>query len=126
MAGHTTAARSVASVVTTNTSTAITAPAGSFFVVADVGAPISGTGIPANATLAAVASGTAATLSAAASASGTITATVGPSLPTAAGFVGFIPDATQSAWSFASVAAGTAAPEVLTDSVTRVSQPTGI
>lgn len=65
-----------ASVTTTNASTAITAPAGTFDTVSDVGAAISGTGIPAGATIASVQSATAATLSAAATASGTVTATI--------------------------------------------------
>jgi hypothetical protein len=124
MAGHTTNARSVASVVTTSASTALTAPAGSFIKGADVGASITGTGIPAGATLVAVASDTAATLSANATASGTVTATVGPELPNAAGFVGWVPETglQQNAWTVAGVVAGTP-PDVLPDNVTRIGQP---
>jgi hypothetical protein len=68
--------RGVAGVGTTDTSTALTAPAGSFFP-GDAGRPISGTGIPAGATIASVESSSAATLSAAATATGTITAAIG-------------------------------------------------
>lgn len=63
------------SVTTTSASTTITS-ATSTFTSADVGATISGTGIPAGATITAVASGTSATISAAATASGTVTATI--------------------------------------------------
>lgn len=62
--------RTVADGVTTNTSTTITSATMSFRAD-DVGKPITGTGIPANATIAAVASATSATLSAAATATGT-------------------------------------------------------
>ena len=68
--------RTQASIVTINGSTALTGPAGSFTVGSDVGAGITGAGIPAGATLSAVASDTAATLSALATAAGTITATI--------------------------------------------------
>jgi hypothetical protein len=64
-----------AQVTTTSASTAITAPAGTF-AAADVGQAISGTGIPAGATIAARTSDTTATLSVAATASGTVTATI--------------------------------------------------
>jgi hypothetical protein len=49
-----------------NSTTAVTAPAGTFDTTHDVGRPVFGTGIPVGATLTAVASATAATLSAAA------------------------------------------------------------
>ena len=52
--------------VALNSTTAVTAPAGTFDPANDVGRAVFGTGIPAGATLAAVASATAATLSAAA------------------------------------------------------------
>jgi len=124
MAGRTTAARSVASVGTTSGSTAITAPSGSFDVTGDKGAAITGTGIPAGATLAAIASSTAATLSANATATGTVTATVGPELEAQAGFVGFSPVslAQENGWTVAGVVAGKSA-DVLSDAVTRISQP---
>jgi hypothetical protein len=64
-----------ASVTTTNTSTTITAGVATF-EAADVGATITGTGIPGGATITAVASGTSATISAAATASGAITAVI--------------------------------------------------
>jgi hypothetical protein len=65
-----------ATVTTTNTSTNITAAAATF-ETADIGATITGTGIPGGATITAVAvGGASATLSAAATASGAITATI--------------------------------------------------
>lgn len=63
--------------VVTNSTSALTGPAGTFQPGVDVGMSISGTGIPAGAYLTAVASSAAATLSAAATASGTISATIG-------------------------------------------------
>ncbi len=75
--------RTVTDGVTTNTSTSITS-ATAAFGAGDVGRPISGTGIPANTTIAAVTSATAATLSAAATATGTnITFTIGVALASA-------------------------------------------
>ncbi|MGI8682077.1 MAG: DNRLRE domain-containing protein [Mycobacteriales bacterium] len=65
-----------ASVTTTVASTAVTAPAGTFSTQLDVGMSITGTGIPAGATVASVQSDTAATLSVAASAAGTVNATI--------------------------------------------------
>jgi hypothetical protein len=79
------------SVTTTDTSTALTAPAGTFHEE-DVGRGISGTGIPAAATLTAVASATAATLSAAATATGTITAALGAGTAANYGFIGWSPE----------------------------------
>lgn len=69
--------RSIANVSTTNASTTITTTVPAF-LTGDVGVPISGTGIPGGATIAAVISPTQATLSAAATATGTVTATVTP------------------------------------------------
>jgi hypothetical protein len=60
--GRGTGARA-ATVGITNASTAVTAPAGTFDTVNDVGRSITGTGIAAGTTLTAVASATAATLS---------------------------------------------------------------
>lgn len=64
-----------ASVTTTNLSATITT-ASAVFDSGDIGASITGTGIPAGATITAVASGTSATISANATASGTVTATI--------------------------------------------------
>lgn len=115
--------RSVAGVGTTSGSAALTGSANSFFA-ADVGAPISGTGIPAGATIASVTSGTAATLSANATATGSITASIGPRLASSAGYTGWRPEAdTRNAdYTFASAIAGTATQDKLTDNVTRVNQ----
>lgn len=98
VAGRTSERRTVAGVNTTAASTAVTAPADSFNEE-DAGRPISGTGIPADTTLASVTSPTAATLSAAATAIGTITATIGGTGPAAViadaqryGFLGWSPE----------------------------------
>jgi hypothetical protein len=72
--GRTTEARTVT--VTKNSTAAITAAAGTFSTK-DVGRPITGTGIPASTTLAAVASDVAATLSAAATTSTANAAVIG-------------------------------------------------
>lgn len=127
VAGRHTEARPVASVGTTNASAALTGPAGSF-TKADVGRPISGTGIPANATVSAVASGTAATLSANATATGTITATIGTATTVASaaqsyGFVGWSPESDTEAdtYKLASVNAGQVPPDRITNTSTGVS-----
>lgn len=125
VAGRSTDARSVAGVGTTGTSTAITFPANAI-VEEDAGRPISGTGIPAGATIATVTSTTAGTLSAAATATGTITATVGTG-GTAGGLYGFIgwspeTDAESEAYSLAAVNAGTVPPDRITNPYTAVSQ----
>lgn len=126
VAGRHTEARTVASVGTTNASAALTGPAGSF-LKSDVGRPIAGTGIPAGATLSAVASGTAATLSANATATGTVTATVGTPITVGAasqgyGFVGWSPesDAEAGTYSLAAVNAGQVSPDRITNTYTGV------
>jgi hypothetical protein len=63
-----------ASVGTTNASATVT---GATFVASDVGQSISGTGIPALATITAVTPGVSATISASATATGTVTALIG-------------------------------------------------
>ena len=65
-----------ATITTTSGSATITGAAATFDTVLDVGASISGTGIPAGATITAVASGTSATISANATASGSPSATI--------------------------------------------------
>jgi hypothetical protein len=73
----TSGARAIPTVGTTTTSPLITAPAGSFDTTGgDVGATITGAGIPASTTILSVQSATAATMSANATATGSITATV--------------------------------------------------
>lgn len=123
--GHGTEGRTIASVGTTNTSTALTGPANSFNS-GDVGAAVSGTGVPAGATIASVTSGTAAVLSAAATATGTITLTVGPQSASSAGFTGWHADtaAQESAETVAAENAGTTDPNRLTDINTRASEKT--
>ena len=124
--GRSVEARTVASVGTTSGSAAITGPAGSFSK-SDVGRPISGTGIPAAATLSAVASGTAATLSANATATGTITATIGTAAAVGAaalgyGFHGWSPESDTEAqtYSVAAVNAGQVPPDRITNTYTGV------
>lgn len=105
--GRSNEGRAVANVGTTATSTAVTAPAGSFHEE-DAGRTISGTGIPAGATIASVQSETAATLSAAASASGTVTATLGPASAEAYGFIGWCPETDAESESY-TIAGGASA-----------------
>lgn len=114
--GRTREGRTVAGVGTTATSTAITAPAGSFHEE-DAGRTIAGTGIPAGATLSAVTSDTAATLSAAATATGTITATLGTATAEAYGFAGWSPetDTESETYTVAAANAGTLTPDRVTD-----------
>lgn len=115
--------RTAASVGTTVSSAALTGPANTFHA-RDVGAPISGTGIPAGATITAVASGTAATMSVNATATGTITATIGPRKESSTGFLGWKPEAdTRSGdYTFASAVAGTAPLDRLSDNFSRTTQ----
>ena len=83
--------RTVTDGVTTNSSKAISSSTAAF-TQADVGKIISGTGIAANTTIAAVTSSTAATLSANATATGTgITFTIGQALPSASYASGALP-----------------------------------
>lgn len=108
--GRSTEPRTVASVGTTNASAALTAPAGSFDQ-GDVGRKITGTGIPANATLIAVtATGNGATLSANATATGTITASLlaASNVSSQQGFVGWSPETEAEAKTY-SIAGGASA-----------------
>jgi len=120
--GRSTEGRAV-TVTTTNTSTSITA-AGGTFQEEDAGRTITGTGIPAAATLATVTSDTAATLSAAATASGSPSVTLGGALGTSYGFTGWSPetDAESETYTVAAVNAGTATPDRLTNTYTRAEQ----
>lgn len=116
VAGRTNEGRT-ATVSTTLSSTAITAPAGTFHEE-DAGRTITGTGIPAGATLASVTSETAATLSAAATATGAnITATLGRATPGAYGFAGWSPetDPESETYTVAAANAGTLTPDRITD-----------
>ena len=120
--GRTTDPRSVASVGTTNTSTALTWPSGAITAI-DVGRPISGTGIPAGATIATVTNATSGTLSAAATATGSITATIGANAntPTGVGFTGWSPEtAAEALTQSIPGGAGASDPARLSDAVTRV------
>jgi hypothetical protein len=126
--GRSTESRTVASVGTTSASAAITAPAGSF-ASGDAGRSITGTGIPAGATISAVTSDTAATLSANAIATGTITATIGSNTTPhqsgqTYGFVGWSPETDLEAktYSLAAVNAGQVPPSKITNTYTAVTQ----
>lgn len=118
--GHSTAGRTIASAGTTSASAAITGPAGSFSQ-GDVGASVSGTGVPAGATIASVQSATAATLSAAATATGTVTLTVGPQLASSTGFTGWHADTVtqETSDTVTSENAGVTDPSRLADAATR-------
>jgi hypothetical protein len=112
-----------ATVTTTLSSTAITAPAGTFHEE-DAGRTITGTGIPAGATLASVQSDAAATLSAAATAAGTVTAALGRAPASAYGFAGWSPetDAESETYTVAAANAGTVTPDRITNTSTAVRQ----
>lgn len=119
--GRTSEGRAVPSVGTTSGSTAITFSANAM-QTSDVGRPISGTGIPAGATLAARPTTTTGTLSANATATGTVTATLGSS-STGLGFTGWSPETDAEAAVYPIAAgAGATAPSILSDSSTRVAQ----
>lgn len=121
--GRTTEPRTV-TVTTTNESTAVTAAAGTFNVPEDVGRTITGTGIPAGATLAEVTSATAATLSEEATASGSPSVVLGAGAASGYGFTGWSPetDAESETYTVAAVNAGTATPDRITNTYTRVEQ----
>lgn len=119
VAGRTSEVRTAGAVGTTSGSAALTAPVNTFNEE-DAGRVISGTGIPANATLLSVASGTAATLSANATATGSITATIGGVLADGGqryGFFGWSPetDAESEAYTLAANNAGVVAPDRVTN-----------
>jgi hypothetical protein len=120
-AGRTNETRTV-TVTTTSTSAAITAAAGTF-LEEDAGRTITGTGIPAGATLLSVTSATAATLSADASASGSPSVVLGEADPSAYGFSGWSPesDAESETYSIAG-GAGATAPSVMANDRTRAEQ----
>lgn len=110
-------------VTTTNASAAVTAAAGTFNEE-DAGSTVTGTGVPAGATLASVTSDTAATLSANATASGSRTVTLGGSQADRYGFIGWSPetDAESETYTVAANNAGTATPDRLTNTTTSVTQ----
>lgn len=124
--GRSTEARTVASVGTTATSTALTAPAGSFNEE-DAGRLITGTGIPASVTLATAgaSNGAAATLSVAATATGTIAATLSGATAQADagfGFYGWSPetDAESETYTVAAANAGTVTPDRVTNAISPI------
>jgi hypothetical protein len=109
---------------TTSGSTAITFSSGAL-TVTDVGRPVSGTGIPAGATVASRTNATTGVLSANATATGSPSCVLGSGAAVSSnyGFTGWSPetDAEAAVYSI-SAGAGASAPSVLTDSVTRVNQ----
>lgn len=116
--GRTTEGRSV-TVTKTSGSPNITGAAGTFSTE-DTGRTITGTGIPAGATLAAVPSDTAATLSANATAAGSGAATLGPAVDSAAGYRGWSPEtpAEAATYTVAAVNAGKVQPDRAVDGST--------
>jgi hypothetical protein len=120
--GRTPEARTVPSVGTTNASAAITGPSGSFNAPEDVGRTITGTGIPANTTITAVASSTAATMSANATATGTITATLGAGNSASYGFFGWSPETDLEADTYSVTAknGGATSPDQMANTTTPI------
>lgn len=119
VAGRTTEGRAV-TIGTTNASAAITFAAG-VLTSEDVGRTVTGTGIPANATIATVSSSTAGTLSANATATGSPSVTLGLATAAATGYIGWSPETVAEAGTYtvAAVNAGTAAPSKVTNTYTR-------
>lgn len=106
VAGRGPEGRTVAGVVTTNASTTITAPVGTF-EEEGAGRTITGTGIPAGATIVSASTdGSSAVISAAATASGTITATLGAGNPSNYGFSGWSPESDAESETYTSAAQG--------------------
>ena len=119
VSGRTSEPRTV-TLTTTSGAPGVTAAAGTFSK-RDVGRSITATGIPAGATLSAVASDTSATLSANATAAGSRSAVIGSAAQPvqdaqAYGFVGWSPEssAESEAYTLAAVNAGTAQPDKAT------------
>ena len=116
VAGRGTDPRTI-SLTSTNASTAVTAPAGTFSS-ADVGRTVTATGINAGITIASVQSATAATLSANASASSTRSAVLGVGGESVYGYRGWSPESQAEADSQIQTANGTGDPNRFTDAVT--------
>jgi hypothetical protein len=115
-----------ATIGTTSGSAAITGAAGTFNEE-DAGRAISGTGIPAAATIASVTSGTAATMSANATATNaSTTATIGGGATdgTTYGFRGWSPetDAESETYTVAAVNAGAVPPDRITNTTTPIAR----
>lgn len=120
--GRTTEARAI-TVTKTSGAATVTAAAGTFNEE-DAGRAISGTGIPAAATVLSVQSDTAATLSANATATGSGAATLAAAAGALYGFTGWSPetDAESETYTVAANNAGTATPDRITNTTTAVSQ----
>lgn len=114
-----------ATVGTTSGSAALTGASGTFNEE-DAGRRISGTGIPAGATIASVTSSTAATLSTNATATGSPTATIGGGVTDADGygFRGWTPesDAESETYTVAAVTSGATPPDRIADPNTPITR----
>ena len=119
VAGRSTEPRTVSALTkTSGAATCTGAPAGTFSSE-DVGRTVTGTGVPAGATILSVQSATACTLSANATASNSTGVTLGAALPGNAGYSGWSPEsATESAaYTVAASNAGTVPPDRITDNI---------
>ena len=115
--GRTPEGRTITGVGTTLGAATVTAPANSFHEE-DTGRTVTGTGIPANTTIASVQSPTGATLSANATATGTVTVTLGPANPLNYGFIGWSNESDAESETY-SIAGGASA-----SSPDRITSPT--
>jgi hypothetical protein len=124
VAGRSTEGRSV-TVTSTTGSAAITAAAGTF-EEEDAGRTVTGTGIPAGATLASVTSDTAATLSANATTTGARAVTLGVAAGTSYGFAGWSPesDAESETYSIAGGASASSPDRITSPTMSRPAQRT--
>jgi hypothetical protein len=121
--GRTTEPKTV-TIGTTSGSTALTWSSNAV-TTTDVGRPVTGTGIPAGATLATRTNATSGTLSVNATATGSPSCVLGSGLAVSNnyGFVGWSPETDAEAAVYPIAAgAGASAPSVLADAVTRVNQ----
>lgn len=123
VAGRSTEPRTVTATLTSGQASAVGA-AGTFSTE-DVGRTVTGTGVPANATILSVnAGGDTATLSANASASGSKSLALGAATDAATGYHGWSPESAAEATTYSVAAnnAGTVPPGRITDTTTGRSQ----
>lgn len=108
---------------TTSGSTAITFSSGAL-TVNDVGRPVTGTGVPAGATVATRTNATSGTLSANASATGSPSCVLGSgaAASTNYGFTGWSPETDAEAALYPLPTAGAGSPSIVGDAITRVAQ----
>jgi precorrin-6B methylase 1 len=121
VAGRGTEGRTV-TIVTTNSSTSVTAAAG-VFDYEDVGRTVTGTGIAANTVISAVSSDTAAALSIAATATGSRSVVLGAGDPAGYGYTGWSPESsTENRLYTVPNGGGSTAPFHATNSYTSIHQ----